>query len=160
MSRSATSPTTPGRPRKSPLRLSTLGEPFLAPQRNGHLSPPQLRLMMVGEFEQWLRSRTNKEKRPFQEDTILAYAKAARALDAWMTGQEVDGDFTACDTRLLNRFSATTTPPILAVARTPSNEAIPLMEQTLADSERVLGPDNPQTLAFKKHVEGMIREPP
>ena len=34
------------------------------------------------------------------------------------------------------------------------------MEQTLADSERVLGPDNPQTLAFKKHVEGMIREPP
>jgi len=60
--------------------------------------------MMIGEFEQWLRSRTNNEKRPFQEETVLAYAKAARALDAWMTEQELDGDFTACDTGLLNRF--------------------------------------------------------
>ena len=91
MSRSATSPTTPGRPRKSPLRLSTLGEPSLAPQRNCHLSPPQLRLMMVGEFWQWLRSRTNKEKRPFQEETITAYEVAARALDAWMTWTGLTG---------------------------------------------------------------------
>jgi hypothetical protein len=60
--------------------------------------------MMIGEFEQWLRSRTNKEKRPFQEETVVAYSKAARALDAWMTEQELDGDFTACDTGLLNRF--------------------------------------------------------
>jgi integrase/recombinase XerD len=104
VSRSTTAASSAGRPRKSPLRLTTLGEPSLAPHRTGHLSPPQLRLMMIGEFEQWLRSRTNNEKRPFQEETVLAYAKAARALDAWMTGQEVDGDFTACDTRLLNRF--------------------------------------------------------
>ena len=47
--------------------------------------------MMISEFEQWLRSRTNKEKRPFQEETILAYAKAARALDAWMTGGDRRG---------------------------------------------------------------------
>jgi hypothetical protein len=60
--------------------------------------------MMIGEFEQWLRSRTNNQKRPFQEETVLAYAKAARALDAWMTEQELHGDFTACDTGLLNRF--------------------------------------------------------
>ena len=59
---------------------------------------------MVGEFELWLRSRTSKEKRPFHEETILAYAKAARALDAWMTGEQIDGDFTACDTGVLNRF--------------------------------------------------------
>ena len=72
MSRSAASPASPGRPRKSPLRLTTLGEPSLAPHRTGHLSPPQLRLMMIGEFEQWLRSRTNKEKRPFQEETVVA----------------------------------------------------------------------------------------
>ena len=60
--------------------------------------------MMISEFEQWLRSRTNKQKRAFHEDTILAYAKAARALDTWMTDHDVDGDFTACDTALLNRF--------------------------------------------------------
>jgi site-specific recombinase XerC len=64
----------------------------------------QLRAMMISEFEQWLRSRTNQEKRPFQEDTILAYAKAARALDAWMTRKKIDGDFTACDAATLNRF--------------------------------------------------------
>jgi hypothetical protein len=43
-------------------------------------------------------------ERAFHEDTILAYAKAARALDPWMTDHDVDGDFTACDTALLNRF--------------------------------------------------------
>jgi hypothetical protein len=35
--------------------------------------------MMIGEFEQRLRSRTNQEKRSFQEETVVAYAKAARA---------------------------------------------------------------------------------
>jgi hypothetical protein len=29
-----------------------------------------------------LRSRTNKEKRPFQEETITAYQVAARAIEA------------------------------------------------------------------------------
>jgi hypothetical protein len=47
--------------------------------------------MMISEFEQWLRSRTNKQKRPFHEDTVLAYAKAARALDTSMTDHDVDG---------------------------------------------------------------------
>ena len=47
--------------------------------------------MMISEFEQWLRSRTNQEKRPFQEETVLAYAKAARALDAWMTASAPSG---------------------------------------------------------------------
>ena len=42
--------------------------------------------MMISEFEKWLRSRSNQEKRPLYEETVLAYAKAARALDAWMTG--------------------------------------------------------------------------
>ena len=60
--------------------------------------------MMISEFELWLRSRTNKEKRSFHQETVLAYAKAARALDVWMTGKEIDGDFTACDTAVLNRF--------------------------------------------------------
>lgn len=64
----------------------------------------QLRAMMISEFCQWLRSRTNKEKRPFQEETITAYKVAARALDAWMTSAGLDGDFTACDAGTLNKF--------------------------------------------------------
>jgi len=64
----------------------------------------QLRAMQVSELGQWLRSRTNQEKRPFQEETITAYKVAARALDAWMTSSQIDGDFTACDTGVLNRF--------------------------------------------------------
>jgi hypothetical protein len=63
----------------------------------------QLRAM-ISEFCQWLRSRTNKEKRPFQDETIAAYQVAARALNAWMTSAGLDGDFTACDTGVLNRF--------------------------------------------------------
>jgi integrase/recombinase XerD len=104
MSRSAASPASDGRPRKSPLRLAAGGEPSFPPRQSGLLSPGQLRTMMISEFEQWLRSRTNQEKRPFQEETVVAYAKAARALDAWMTQKKIDGDFTACDTALLNLF--------------------------------------------------------
>jgi len=104
MSRSAASPATASRPRKSPLRLASGGEPSFPPRQGGRLSPSQLRTMMIGEFEQWLRSRTNQEKRPFQEETVVAYAKAARALDAWMTEKKIDGDFTACDSALLNSF--------------------------------------------------------
>jgi hypothetical protein len=59
--------------------------------------------MMISEFEEWLRSHTNQEKRPFHEETVVAYAKAARALDTWMT-KDIGGDFTACDTAMLNRF--------------------------------------------------------
>jgi hypothetical protein len=72
MSRSSASPAAPARPRKSPLRLATAGESALRARRpDGHLSPPQLRAMMISEFEQWLRSRTNKQKRAFHQDTIL-----------------------------------------------------------------------------------------
>src|SRR5882724_12195662 len=60
--------------------------------------------MQVSEFCQWLRSRTNQEKRPFQEETITAYKVAARALDGWMTSREMEGDFTSCDTAVLNLF--------------------------------------------------------
>lgn len=46
--------------------------------------------------------------RAFLDDVLAccfaAYTKAARALDAWMTSEKVDEDFTACDTALLNRF--------------------------------------------------------
>ena len=71
----------------------------------------QPRAMMISELCQWLRSRTNKEKRPFQEETITAYKVAARALDAWMTSCGLDGDFTACDTEVLNRYAPVKTRP-------------------------------------------------
>jgi site-specific recombinase XerD len=67
-------------------------------------SAEQLRAMMISEFCDWLRSRTNKHKRPYQAETITAYKVAARALGAWMTSQRIEDDFTACDTPLLNRF--------------------------------------------------------
>jgi hypothetical protein len=60
--------------------------------------------MQVSESSQWLRSRTSKEQRPFQEETITAYKVAARALGAWMASRDMDGDFTACDAGVLNRF--------------------------------------------------------
>jgi integrase/recombinase XerD len=98
-----------GRPGKSPLRAAVRSSfataPSAAPARPAAgLSGEQLRAMMISEFCQWLRSRTNKEKRPFQEETITAYKVAARALDAWMTSSVIDRDFTACDTGVLNRF--------------------------------------------------------
>jgi hypothetical protein len=94
-----------GRPRKSPLRVAAGSPRFAAAaQPTAEMTDAQLRAMMISEFCQWLRSRPNKEKRPFQEETITAYKVAARALDAWMTSAGIDEDFTACDTAVLNRF--------------------------------------------------------
>lgn len=60
--------------------------------------------MAISKFTEWLRTRTNKHDRPFQEDTITAHRDMARALHRWMTEQGIDDDFTACDTAILNRF--------------------------------------------------------
>jgi site-specific recombinase XerD len=70
----------------------------------GPVTASELRRMQISEFADWLRSRTNRSKRPFQEATIAAYTDAARSLDRWMTAQDIDGDFAACDTPMLNRF--------------------------------------------------------
>jgi integrase/recombinase XerD len=102
---------------KSPLRASTM--PLLAPSAvsdgpgslgRGAAAPAlevtaqQLRRMQISEFSAWLRTQTNKHKRPFREETIRAYAETARALDLWMAEEDIDGDFTACSVDLLNRF--------------------------------------------------------
>jgi hypothetical protein len=50
MSRSAASPASAGRPRKSPLRLAAIGEPSFPARREGLLSPAQLRAMMISEI--------------------------------------------------------------------------------------------------------------
>jgi integrase/recombinase XerD len=46
----------------------------------------------------------NKQHRPFQEETILAYSNAALALSTWMDQVGLEVDFTGCDTAVLNRF--------------------------------------------------------
>jgi integrase/recombinase XerD len=67
-------------------------------------TPRELRQMMISEFGDWLRTQTNKQRRPFQEETILAYTNAALALSAWMAEVGLEADFTGCDTALLNQF--------------------------------------------------------
>lgn len=52
-----------------------------------------------------------KNKLPSQERAIEVYAEAAQTLDRWMTSSGVDGDFTACDTAVLNGFFAWTGRP-------------------------------------------------
>lgn len=82
------------------------GVVFRDPCQDAPVHGPDLWKMMISEFCDSLRTRTNKKKLPFQEDTITAYKTAARALDAWMTEQEIEGDFTACDADMLDRFFA------------------------------------------------------
>jgi hypothetical protein len=40
----------------------------------------QVRQMQISEFAAWLRTQTNKHKRPFQEQTIHDYSEALRLL--------------------------------------------------------------------------------
>jgi len=62
--------------------------------------------MQISESSAWLRTKTNKHKRPFQDETIRAYAETARALDLWMAEEDIDGDFTVCSVDVLNTFFA------------------------------------------------------
>jgi site-specific recombinase XerD len=100
--------------RKTPLRVA--GDPVprvgpsgspaavaASPSRIAY-TPREMRQMMISEFGEWLRTQTNKQHRPFQEETILAYTNAAIALSAWMEEVDLEVDFTGCDTAVLNRF--------------------------------------------------------
>ena len=109
-----------GAGRKSPLRVVSEPSPFSFDEEPGHGADPvraeterapaltaaQLRRLMISEFRDWLGTRTNRNGRPFQPDTISAYADAAIALDAWMSAEGIEADFTGCDTGALNRFFA------------------------------------------------------
>jgi len=101
---------------KSPLRTATMSlaaplasaapgpSPSSGARPSAKLTAQQLRRLQIGQYTAWLRTQTNKHKRPFQEQTLVAYAETARALDRWMESQAINGDFTACDTAVLNRF--------------------------------------------------------
>ena len=100
-------------PRKSPLRVvseippTTMGAvPAAGPPPPGPDSPVALRRVMISEYCQSLRARTNRKGRPFQDGTVSAYRDAVIALDAWMTSTGLEADFTGCDTAVLNRFFA------------------------------------------------------
>ena len=82
------------------------GAAQLEMERPLELTAAQLRRLMISEFRDWLGTGTNRNGRPFQPDTISAYADAAIALDAWMSAEGIEADFTGCDTRALNRFFA------------------------------------------------------
>jgi hypothetical protein len=120
MSRPASSTLNTSKPvLKNPLRASTMSllaptaavseEPespsCIAEQPAPEVTAQRLRQMQISEFSAWLRTQTNKHKRPFQDETIRGYAETARALDLWMAEEEIDGDFTACDVQVLCHFS-------------------------------------------------------
>ncbi len=103
----------PAGARENPLRV--VGDPVpvvgpsgswvaVAPPPRTAYTPREMRQMMISEFGDWLRTQTNKQHRPFQEETILAYTNAALALSAWLDEVDIEVDFTGCDTVVLNRF--------------------------------------------------------
>jgi site-specific recombinase XerD len=105
---------TPAGIRKNPLRVAGDPVPMVGPGtsavavapppvRTAH-TPREMRQMMISEFRDWLRTQTNKQHRPFQEETVEAYCSAATALSAWMEEADLQADFTGCDTAVLNKF--------------------------------------------------------
>jgi hypothetical protein len=78
------------RPLKNPLRVANLvpfstqaegsGTEDLSPELEPGLSAPNLRKMQISQFIQWLRTQTNRDKRPFSERAIDDYAEPAGVL--------------------------------------------------------------------------------
>ena len=113
-----TAPTSAARPAKSALRINNqeyrasapvprgLAEPPVRQTRNRPLTAEDLRQLSISEFTASLREGVSRRKRPYQEHTITDYTDAGRTLNRWMTAESIDGDFTACDTVMLNRFFA------------------------------------------------------
>lgn len=100
----------PARPLKSPLavadqhaRVRDVG----SPERDGpvpHVAVLTDREATLAEFEDYLRTVNNRDRRPYQDKTIEAYVLPGKNLDRWLTAKEIDGDFTLADTALLNKY--------------------------------------------------------
>jgi integrase/recombinase XerD len=58
----------------------------------------------LAEFEDYLRTTNNRDGRPYEEKTINAYVAPGKNLDTWLRAGGIEGDFTAADTALLNRY--------------------------------------------------------
>ena len=97
-----------GRPLKSPLAAHSYGTSVSAAPQAPAAAFASLddcpRALTLSDFADYLRTTNNRQGRPFEEATVDNYVYAARALDAWMTTEGIDGDFTVADTAMLNRF--------------------------------------------------------
>lgn len=60
--------------------------------------------MTLADYADYLRTTNNRKGRPYEDKTVANYFLAGKALDTWLTAQGIDGDFTVCDTIMLNRF--------------------------------------------------------
>ena len=98
-----------GRPLKSPLAV-TSGR--LTPGiRTGTADDQSIRetalterKATIAEYEDYLRTTTNRDDRPYEEGSINAYVSPAKHLDGWMTERGIGGDFSTVDTATLNRY--------------------------------------------------------
>jgi len=106
---------TPHLPRRGPLRSplaaatqSPPPPPTCPPADTGPASSQPTaadpRSLTLAEFGDYLRTINNRDGRPYEDTTINAYVFPAKALDAWMTANSLDGDFTTVDTAMLNRY--------------------------------------------------------
>jgi anti-sigma regulatory factor (Ser/Thr protein kinase) len=103
--RRSTRPATARGPLKSPLAVHSdhPATGFDAADRHPAAAVSD-RAATIDEFDEYLRTTTNEEGRPYEEATISAYVCPAKRLDKWMTGQGIDGGFTTAGTKMLNRF--------------------------------------------------------
>jgi integrase len=61
--------------------------------------------LMVSHYEQYLRTTTNRNGRPYVASTINGYMRAARTLAKWLDFEGISGDLTpACKPEVLNFF--------------------------------------------------------
>jgi len=96
------------RPLKSPLAVagdnvrSAAGPGATAPYVAGLALTD--RATTLADFEDYLRTRNNRDGRPYEEKTISAYLAPGKNLDGWLTANGIHVDFTAVSTALLNRY--------------------------------------------------------
>ncbi|HEY6786594.1 MAG TPA: hypothetical protein VI365_04710 [Trebonia sp.] len=99
-----------GRPLKSPLAVAGdyAGPPRITPEEHTMPAPDGVvlceREATLAEFEDYLRTVNNRDGRPYEERSIEAYVAPGKHLDKWLKSRGIDGDFTAADTALLNRY--------------------------------------------------------
>ena len=58
--------------------------------------------MTLAEFHDYLRTVNSREGRPYADATMSAYIFSVKALDAWLSANGTDGDFSSVNTALLN----------------------------------------------------------
>jgi integrase len=96
-------------PLKSPLAVAagTSAAPVLPANGEGTVltgSALSDRGATLAEFEDYLRTVNSRDGRPYEEKTITSYVGPGKNLDAWMTRNGIDADFTVVDVPTLNRY--------------------------------------------------------